>query len=54
VKKGSEKPNKLHLTLNEQNIIDWFRQKHQEIKRVIRPHIKPPVKPEMGKKGFKR
>jgi hypothetical protein len=48
VKKGSEKPNKLHLTLNGQNIIGWSRQKHQEIKQVIRPHIKP----GMGKKRF--
>lgn len=48
-------PDKFRLSLNGQNILDWFKQKYQEIKQTIRPHIKPPAKPEVGKnKGFKR
>jgi hypothetical protein len=48
-------PDKFRLSLNGQNIIDWFKQKYQELKQVIRPHIKPPTKPEVSKnKGFKR
>ncbi len=50
-----DNPNKFRLSLNGQNIIDWFKQKYQEINQVIRPHIKPPAKPEVVKnKGFKR
>ena len=53
--KEHDNPNKLHLSLNGQNILDWFRQKYQELKRTMKPHIKPPVKPEVEKsKGFKR
>ena len=40
---------------NGQNILDWFKQKYQEVKQVIRPHIKPTAKPEGGKnRSFKR
>jgi hypothetical protein len=50
-----DNPDKFRLSFNGQNILDWFKQKRQEIKQVIRPHIKPPAKPEIGKnKGFKR
>ncbi|MDR1631804.1 MAG: hypothetical protein LBR97_02810 [Dysgonamonadaceae bacterium] len=43
-----EKDNpKLHLSINGQNIADWFKQKYQELKQSLRPHIKPLVKPEM-------
>lgn len=48
--KERDNPNKFRLSLNGQNILDWFRQKYQELKQVIRPHIKPPTKPEVGKK----
>lgn len=35
--------------------IDWLRQKYQELKQVIRAHIKPPTKSEANKgKGIKR
>ncbi len=48
-------PEKFRLSLNCQNIIDWFKQKYQELKQVTRPHIKPATKPEIGKnKGLKR
>jgi len=53
--KELDNPNKLHLSLNGQNILDWFGQKYQELKQAIKPHIKPPAKPEVEKsKGFKR
>jgi hypothetical protein len=52
--KERENPDKFHLSINGQNILDWFRQKYQEVKQTIRPHIKPPAKPEVDKnKGFK-
>lgn len=50
--KEQDNPDKFRLSLNGQNIIEWFRQKFQEVKRTTRPHIKPP---EPGKsKGFRR
>lgn len=53
--KEQDNPDRFRLSLNSQNILDWFKQKYQEIKQTIRPHIKPPAKPEVGKnKGFKR
>ena len=41
VAKDPDSPGKLFLSLNEQNILDWFRQKYQEIKQTVRPHITP-------------
>lgn len=53
--KEQNNPDKFRLSLNGQNILDWFKQKYQELKQTIIPYIKPPVKPEVGKnKGFKR
>jgi hypothetical protein len=47
-----DNPDKFRLSLNGQNIIDWFKRKYQELKQPARPHIKPP---ETGKsKGIKR
>ena len=52
--KEQDNSDKLLLKLNGQNIIDWFNQKYQEVKQVVRPHIRPAVKPEINKgKGFK-
>lgn len=45
--KEPNNPNKFRLSLNGQNILDWFRQKYQEVKHV-RPHIKPPNKAGSG------
>lgn len=36
-------PNKLKLSVNGQNIFNWFKQKYQELKQVIKPHIQPKV-----------
>lgn len=40
--KDRDNPNKLKLSINGKNILDWFKQKYQEIKQAVRPHIKPP------------
>lgn len=39
--KEPDDPNKLRLSLNGQNILEWFRQKYQELKQVVKPHIRP-------------
>ncbi|GHT36187.1 hypothetical protein AGMMS49574_27500 [Bacteroidia bacterium] len=53
--KAQDNPGKIKLYINGQNIIDWFKQKYQEVKQATRPHIKPPLKSEIIKsKGFKR
>ena len=45
---------KLKLSINGENIIDWFKEQFGKFQQTIRPHIKPPTKPEMGKnKGIK-
>ncbi|MFV0289388.1 MAG: MobV family relaxase [Mangrovibacterium sp.] len=55
IEKEPDDPSKLRLNLNGQNIIDWFKQKSQELKQSVRPHIKPPAKPIIGQnKSFKR
>jgi hypothetical protein len=35
--KEQDNPDRFRLSFNGQNIIDWFRQKYQEVKQVIRP-----------------
>ncbi len=53
--KERDNPDKFRLSLNGQNILNWFKQKYQEVKQTIRPHIKSPAKPEVGKyKGLER
>lgn len=48
-------PNKYFLYLNGQNIIDWFKQKYQEVKQATSYYKRPSIKPEEGKnKGIKR
>jgi hypothetical protein len=50
--KERDKPDKLHLSLDGQNIIDWFRQKSQKLQETLR--INPKQNPEIGKnKGFR-
>ncbi len=43
--KESKDSDRLKLSINGQNIIDWFKQKFQELKLVVRPYIKP-IQPE--------
>lgn len=38
--KLSNKPAKIFLSVNGRNILDWFKHKFQELKQVVRPHIK--------------
>lgn len=46
---------KIVLKLNNQNIIDWFKQKVKEIRQFARPHIRPLKKLEINQsKGVKR
>lgn len=55
IEKEPDNPGKLRLSLNEQNIIDWFKQKYQEAKQAVRPHVKPvPKSPTNENKGIKR
>lgn len=50
--KEKSNPDKLHLSLNGQNILNWFKQKSQKLQETLR--IKPKQNPEIGKsKGFK-
>lgn len=50
IDKDPDNPGIFRLSLNEQNILDWFRQKYQEIKQSARPHIKPiPSQPKRGR-----
>lgn len=47
--KESKDSDRLKLSINGRNIIDWFRQKYQEIKQTVRPHITPiPPKQKRG------
>lgn len=39
--KESKDSNRLQLTINGKNILDWFKQKSQELKQFVRQQIKP-------------
>lgn len=49
--KERDDSDKLLLKLNGQNIIDWFKQKYQEVKQTVRTYVKPP---ENKRKGFRQ
>jgi len=49
--KERDDSDKLLLKLNGQNIIDWFKQKYQEVKLSVRTYIKPP---ENKRKEFRQ
>lgn len=52
--KESKDSDKLKLSINGQNIIDWFKQKYQELKQSTSYYQRPTIKPEEGKgKGVK-
>ncbi|NLK93219.1 MAG: mobilization protein BmpH [Bacteroidales bacterium] len=45
---------KLKLSINGKNILDWFKQKYQELKQTTSYYQRPTIKPEEGKsKGVK-
>jgi hypothetical protein len=53
--KEQDKPDKLHLSFNGQNIFNWFKQKYQEMKQTANYYQRPNIKSEVGKnKGIKR
>jgi hypothetical protein len=48
--KEPDDPKKLRLSINGQNIIDWFREQFNKLKQVIRPYIRPTIiQPQQGK-----
>lgn len=52
--KDGKDSDKLKLSINGQNIIDWFKQKYQELKQATNHYIRPIIKQEEGKnKGIK-
>ena len=50
IEKEPNASDKLRLSLNGQNIIDWFKQKFQELKQAVKPNLKPDTRKY---KGFK-
>lgn len=46
--KDRNHPDRPMLYINSKNILDWFKQKYQEVKQAVRPHIKPSKKPEIN------
>lgn len=45
---------RLKLSINGQNILDWFKHKYQEVKQATNYYKRPSIKPEEGKsKGIK-
>lgn len=53
--KESKNSDRLKLSLNGQNIIDWFKQKYQEVKQATSYYKRPTIKSEVEKnKGVKR
>lgn len=54
MEKEPDNPNKLRLNLNGMNIIDWFREEYQRVKKGTNIHSSPNIKPKVIKnKGFK-
>jgi len=52
--KESKDSDRLKLTINGQNILDWFKQKYQEVKQATNYYKRPSIKSEEGKnKGLK-
>jgi hypothetical protein len=52
--KEGKDSDKLKLSINRQNIIDWFKQKYQELKQTAGYYQRPAIKSEEGKnKGLK-
>ncbi len=48
--KESKDSNRLKLSINGQNILDWFKQQFDKIQHAIKPHIKPiPPTPKKGR-----
>jgi hypothetical protein len=43
-------PHRLRLSLNGQNILDWFRERFEKLQQVARPYISQPI-PQRQKKG---
>lgn len=46
--KESKDSDRLKLTINGKNILDWFKEKYQELKQVVRSNVKPEIKKSKG------
>ena len=54
IEKEPDNPRKFRLTLNGQDIAEWFKQMYSTQRHIIRPYTKPDPKPEINSgKGFK-
>jgi len=52
--KEGKDSDRLKLSINGQNILDWFKEQFGKLRQTIRPHINPPTKSEMiQNKGIK-
>lgn len=50
--KESKDSDRLKLTINGKNILDWFKQKYQELKQTVKPRIKPTQPTQKGGRGI--
>ena len=51
IDKEPDNPEKLRLTLNGEDITDWFKQQYNNQPHIIRPYAKPNPKPEINNGG---
>jgi|GEM_PF-1402622 len=50
--KEKDNPDKLHLSLNGQNIMEWFKEQYVKIKQTLRPHVNPITPKEKKGRGI--
>jgi len=52
IEKEQDNPDKLRLTLNSQDITEWFKQKHQDLQKTVRIKPAQPIKTDESR-GFR-
>ncbi|MDR0748428.1 MAG: hypothetical protein LBF62_02510 [Tannerellaceae bacterium] len=52
IEKEPDNPGKLRLSLNGQNIIDWFKEQFNKLKQAARLHIKPVLPKQKNGRGM--
>lgn len=50
--KEKNNPDKLHLSLNGQHILEWFKKQYVKLKQTVRPHIKPAPPKQKNSRGI--
>ena len=50
--KEKNNPDKLHLSLNGQNILEWFKERYEKLKQVVEPNIKPILPKQKSGRGI--